>query len=590
MSKKNLMAMATMTLALLLSSCSSELDSDAPGKIEESAVQGGKITFSLDGVSGTLASRADAAELQTAEEKEVTNLHAVVFKASAEDIVDSDTFYTLATADHDSSMADDEYSITVEEGGAYHICFIANYSDAMKTKLEALTTSSTVADFKALTEGTDPSTKPMLMLSDFHKANVTVFGANLGTVHLKRVMARIDIVNFVPNVTITKITMNNRAVKTGLLTDENTTDASYLASKDFSDLTLTGNVDGTAAWTSTLYSYEQYATGENAPSITIEYLLDNDNDSQYIHTVEFKEGDRNIPIERNNLYRINLTSNIYGKLVIEFAVADWNEGELVEVSKQEIIAGMLYFTDYSKAQFGDIMLADGRMVKPDNFQYLPAAEKEGALGIVTYLYATDDNASLRDVSDENSVSGNLRSKGGTPHGLVLCRKDAVTTAPQWEKADAHEHGTEYSSVGDAHKLGSDGHLITYTNIDSDHPVFTIVNQFNTEHPTPDHTTDWYLPSIGEWVDICYSAGFDQMERDQLSAGNIIPCNVYSTLNDALSVLGEGSGLIDSNRHYYWSATEQSDNDVYAVGLNHNAIGFNHVNHTAGCFIRTILAF
>lgn len=587
------MAMATMTLALLLSSCSSELDSDAPGKIEESAVQGGKITFSLDGVSGTLASRADAAELQTAEEKEVTNLHAVVFRASAEDVADSDTFYALATADHDSSMADDEYSITVEDGGEYHICFIANYSDAMKTKLEALTTSSTVADFKALTEEvTDPSAKPMLMLSDFHKANVTVFGANLGTVHLKRVMARIDIVNFVPNVTITKITMNNRAVKTGLLTDENTTDASYLASKDFSGLTLTGNVDGTAAWTSTLYSYEQYATGENAPSITIEYLLDNDNDSQYIHTVEFKDGDRNIPIERNNLYRINLTSNIYGKLVIDFAVADWNEGELVEVSKQEIIAGMLYFTDYSKAQFGDIMLADGRMVKPDNFQYLPAAEKSEAIGIVTYLYASDDNASLHDVDNENSVSGNLKSRGvTTPTGLLLACRDLVPNAITWGDSEV-AHDTHYETIGDAHANGHDGHYLTYSHNDEHHTVFKKVAEYNAEYGSPEHTTDWYVPSIGEWIDICYSTGLVQ-DRDQFAFG-ILHIDLLTKLNAALSVIGDDYLMINNNAHKYWSSTETghegTDGKIFTVAFNENATGFEKTQRSAYEYIRPVLAF
>ncbi|EJW95536.1 hypothetical protein EVA_16357, partial [gut metagenome] len=199
-----------------------------------------------------------------------------------------------------------------------------------------------ISEFKALLEEQDPDTKPMLMTSDFVKAEVTNKTiTDIRQVNLMRAMARIDIVNQADGLTVTKVEFVNRTNKSMLINDAPSYKAEYIetAPKAY-PMELVGNSAPDATGNcckETIYSYEQYAQSsvktDSLPCLKITYKLDGES-LERTHTVAFKKVVNNqmvdLNIKRNNLYTVQLI-NSGAAIRFTLSVKDWNTGEELSV-------------------------------------------------------------------------------------------------------------------------------------------------------------------------------------------------------------------------------------------------------------------
>ena len=597
---------------LLSGSCSQEIMGPA-GNGNDDPAKAGTVRFKLGGSAGKVMTRAAGDELQTAEEKQVSGLLAVVFRdadgavttgtANAEE--DTDPFFkAIDVLSGGADLTGEGYTFEIGEPGAYHICFVANPGTELKTGIGAFTEGvSTVNDFKSLVAAQDPGTKPMLMAGTFLGAGIGNTGADLGTVILSRIMARIDIVNMADGVTVTKAVLRNRTVKSLLLSDGFTLDESYLADKEYAGIDIVGDSDPastTNAYAAGIYSYEQYGASAvgKAPTLELTYKLAGDETKEYRHTVLFKDAtDGDVNLERNKLYRVRLR-NSGAKLRFNLSVADWNEGEEFEVSGDRIAQGVepeVPVPDYSQAALGDIMLSDGTLVKADA---ITEEQKAQAIGIVAFLY-----------SDARGPKDGVRNalaakKQNNPTGLVLALKNAGTGIVTWGPTNTNA-GYALENLNTTYADGQDGYTITSDLAQkNDYIAFIEAVGYEASVSTRGITcTGWYLPSLGEWIDIMGSAGIGNIsEVDDLKTStwsgrelNNKARQAAANLNSHLDKIGGSfvrkfftdTSISDS----YWSSSENSETSAYYLNFYpYGALGFNRSSKDVGRRVRCVLAF
>ncbi len=367
MKARNIFGALAVASLLLLGACSEETAVDINSAITEGAE--GVVRFSIN-ASGTSTRAEEYTTLPnyaTDDEKAVKTVYAVAFKDA--NATSSSKPDDGATAGEDAGdtfvkwvnveLTDD---LTSEQSfnlgtGYYQICFVVNPSDALVAKIKALTTTSTVSAFKALTEERDPANKDkgMLMTSEFYAAAVKAGKeVSLNTVYLTRVMARIDIINQADGITITKATLNNRAKTTVLISDSTTTTAaSSYEDKEYtfnSGNGLVGNSLGITtanADTADIYTYEQYQSESNVVSMALEYTIDGVAGKTYKHNVAFTTTTgadaaattTQIPMKRNRLYKVYI-GNKQGKLIFTISAVDWTKGTEFAVSVEELATGL----------------------------------------------------------------------------------------------------------------------------------------------------------------------------------------------------------------------------------------------------------
>ena len=615
-------------LMLLLASCTqdAELDSaNGTGSTDNTESNEGTISFTLGGAAGKTTTRATTTAAAD-DEKKITSLYAVLFRST------STTAGSATNGTQNTETADDIFikavSLTATstnvttaynagDGTAtfkaptdnYQICFVANPGTELATAINSLELGvSTIKDFKALVETQAPDTKPMLMTSNFYTAKVTKSTAVELAVSMVRAMARIDVVNKANGITVTNITFKNRTVKTDLINDNNTTlktDHLESTAKEYTSLALKGNSDGSSKYTEAIYTYEQYGTDGNAPEMEITYTIDGQTGKTYKHTVKFEKTESEeatttqINLKRNYLYTVILTNDA-DKLIVSLTVADWSEGTVFEVTNRKLIIG----TDENRCDvaLGDIMLKDGTLVKPDA---ITSDQQANAIGVVAYLYTDDSRIG-------NGVKTTLATNGVTaPCGLVLALKDANRGEAHWRTSGSTNTNRIAATLGSSNYTKPLKALYYDNAIDgceatklalalaatNKRPtVFTHVDSYRTSYPAPTKTTNWYLPSVGEWIDILGAdglgganvSGIKNSSSAEYSVSGVATA-VSTKLNAALAKAGNGN--YDNVRDEYWSSSEYSDTYAYNMDLQNGALHFKSFNKTSSySYARCILAF
>lgn len=349
-----------ISLVCMMSGCSKL---SVPDDIME--MQPGNVYFKIDGsasMNDLLRTKATG-EIQTPEEKQVSNLFAVVFEdASTADLaeVSGDKFHKCVEIDLTNVTTNlVNLSFTLGSEGDFLVTFVANANPALQGKIKTLTSASTVQDLKdIIVESPDPSTKPdnnnltnqpgMLMTSAFYKFTASYdLPTNLHTIYLNRVMSRIDIINEAPGVTVSEVNFYNRTVKTYLYNDafavfgdKDNIEVSSLKTYTIPNGGLVGNKENPTEYKEEIYSYEQYYKDDSKPYLDITYQRDGDV-SPSVHRVLLQDqnGDP-IGLKRNNLYRIHLRNDA-GLIEYEITVDDWNKYDDIAVSDDDIINGAL---------------------------------------------------------------------------------------------------------------------------------------------------------------------------------------------------------------------------------------------------------
>ena len=247
--------------------------------------------------------------------------------------------------------------------------------------------------------------------------------------------------------------------------------------------------------------------------------------------------------------------------------------------------------DYSGVELGDIMLSDGTLVKANS---ITDNQKTQAIGVVAYLYGDTDVRS---------------SKAGT-HGLVMALKQPGGTSIQWRTSET-AFGATCTTLKDAYENGTNGLVLTDNVINSvsdisAFPIFNAIKTFRTTVPAPKkYTTDWYIPSMGEWIDILSTSGIggvdvssvksDATERETnqpLKIGNSdFATKARNNINNCLKVVGS-SYYTQLEGCPYWTSTERANVSAYGIYFG-DALYFNIYSKTAtdaNRRVRSILAF
>ena len=436
---------------------------------------------------------------------------------------------------------------------------------------------------------------------------------------LVRNVARLDIFNHTPNLKITAVrigNVNNRSCLFGTPGGLNIpTEYAYKVTlnplKEFSDKLRGGlaYVNPPSGYSARdvnthrlAYLYEQaVADDAGSPVVTIDYTLDIGGVEQP-GTVDVKflrSADNTfVDVTRNTLYRIRLGDGGTvgtGAVKAVFEVADWNEGSDIGSSLNPGTEVEPPVLDYSHAALGDIMLRDGTLVKGDA---ITEEQKAQAIGIVAFLY-----------SDARGPKDGVRNalaakKQNNPTGLVLALKNAGTGIVTWGPTNTNA-GYALENLNTTYADGQDGYTITSDLAQkNDYIAFIEAVGYEASVSTRGITcTGWYLPSLGEWIDIMGSAGIGNIsEVDDLKTStwsgrelNNKARQAAANLNSHLDKIGGSfvrkfftdTSISDS----YWSSSENSETSAYYLNFYpYGALGFNRSSKDVGRRVRCVLAF
>ena len=435
---------------------------------------------------------------------------------------------------------------------------------------------------------------------------------------LVRSMARIDILNFAKDLYITSVKLTNVNNKSCLLgqTDAKalnippigtmqkielkplTEYSAKLAGAGFG-YDATHDTEGTEAIRKAnkhrvFYLYEQEVKNEtDSPVVEIEYTAKNAKVTKkgkitvkFCKTPERKDW---VNVKRNHIYTIQLGEEgkyvLQGGIKVRFVVDDWN--------KEEVGSDLQLST-----AVGDFMLKNGTTVKPDALK--PAQQKD-VIGIVAYLYDTENYARLK-----SGVRDALAAKGVyAPHGLVMALKNASTSAA-WRTENTAVETSFPSSLKDMYDKGVDGYTLTKRIKDqfgsdmSKFPAFKAALEYTA--PTFNESTGWYLPSECEWMDMLGDNGLKVLPngkfaeaKNKADALTINLGKIAQTVADNLKTKFEkvGTSYFDAFalNQYYWSSSENSSDDAYYVFFNSGgSFHYSDDNRTRTGYVRPVFAF
>ncbi|WP_311567111.1 fimbrial protein [Porphyromonas uenonis] len=296
MNKIYRVASATLAMVLLLltmGSCSKESQL-APDAQQQAGA--GQLTFKLDN---------DALRSVPAEEFEKEVDPATVWCVFVTPTGSgAQTFKEVKQA---TKASTGEYIIKAGFEGDAQMFVIANVQDALKTKLEGLTTASTLADVQKLVVENalgDKTTAPdkFIMTSELINVTLPTVGGVpykvAGAIKLKRLAARFDVISEVPGLTLTTISVANRVLSSTLL-NVGETGSNVAATTDY-------EVDGGRQLLHKIYSYQNTIKGgtTGATSFTLKGKYgDVDINPIKVDLKNVADG-KPLDVQRNYCYRI----------------------------------------------------------------------------------------------------------------------------------------------------------------------------------------------------------------------------------------------------------------------------------------------
>lgn len=342
MNKIYRVASATVAMVLLLltmGSCSKENQLAPEDQLSAGA---GQLTFKLDN---------DALRSVPAEEFEKEVDPATVWCVF---VTSASTNQTVKEVRQATKASSGEYMIKAGFEGAAQMFVIANVQDALKTKLEGLTTASTLDDVQRLVVENalgDNTTAPdkFIMTSELMNVMLPSVGGTpykvAGVIKLKRLAARFDVISEVPGLTLTTISVANR-VTTSTLLNVNETGTIATTATDYA-------VAGGKQLLHKIYSYQNTNKGGTANATT--FTLKGNYGGKAIKDIKVDlknvADGQPLDVQRNYCYRIIIKpAGDDGKPInpddpdaawkVTIKVIDWNEAaaDLANYSDEDLEA------------------------------------------------------------------------------------------------------------------------------------------------------------------------------------------------------------------------------------------------------------
>ena len=268
--------------------------------------------------------------------------------------------------------------------------------------------------------------------------------------------------------------------------------------------------------------------------------------------------------------------------ISEHASYDMNESKELEVG------GLLPTTDYVIAT-----LAFDRYDMPSQVTTLSVSTIEASdteLPKVGYILYADGSWSRRMVKGRTPVgivfsttTSEADQAKGWSHGYALALRDAASEI-KWANTlgdnQAGEHYTSADSLG--FQTDKDGYLHTQTLVGQGVGLYPAADAAVTYGATaPLRSSGWYLPSSGQWYDICVNLGGlpEQMPRLGKTEGywNDPQCvtNCLNRINEYLSLSGAGNydpiKVATGDYVWYWASSESSSQQAYVTFFNQDEL-------------------
>lgn len=147
-----------------------------------------------------------------------------------------------------------------------------------------------------------------------------------------------------------------------------------------------------------------------------------------------------------------------------------------------------------KCQHGDFFLSNGTIVSRDST--MTEAQKAMCIGVIYYLDSKDD-----EIGEEEKTTMNNMGIGS--HGFVVSLQTA-STGSQWgpyrdiegitNSTDINSHYGDNSGMTNTAALGAaDATNTSY--------AYHAVQEYEKAYPAPANTTGWFIPTVGQWLDL-----------------------------------------------------------------------------------------
>jgi len=223
----------------------------------------------------------------------------------------------------------------------------------------------------------------------------------------------------------------------------------------------------------------------------------------------------------------------------------------------------------------------------------------GDANIGDYLYADGTTGTTTDKTIVGIVFSNRVSpaeySAGYTHGYALALKDAMSGTTNWGPYPADAGLTIVTTVADYYNDITSGYYGTFTKgynkSNGSYPAWQAANNYNV-NVSGFTNSGWYLPSMGQWWDVCTNLGMVELTSMQSSSsiyGDLYDGSAATTnVNNAITTAG-GTVLAPSN--YYWSASEFTIYYGVVVGFYSSLVHLNYfTKNSTNCYVRAVLAF
>ena len=229
-----------------------------------------------------------------------------------------------------------------------------------------------------------------------------------------------------------------------------------------------------------------------------------------------------------------------------------------------------------------------------------ADARTGTATVGNYLYSdgttgtTTAGKTIVGIVFSNQLSPAEYNAGYT-HGYALALKDA-STGTSWGPYGVDAGLTKVTTFAGYYNDINAGYYGTFTKkynkSNSSYPAWQAANSYNVD-VSGFKNSGWYLPSIGQWWDVCANLGkvdLTSMQASSSSYGNVYSTGTATTnVNAAINAAVGGQAL--TSNYSYWSASECSPNFAAVVGFfsSHLYLDLNYKYNTS-YYVRAVLAF
>lgn len=154
------------------------------------------------------------------------------------------------------------------------------------------------------------------------------------------------------------------------------------------------------------------------------------------------------------------------------------------------------------------------------------------------------------------------TKAGFFHGYAMALKEVRNTdgavgTYTWGPAgvDSPIPNTEYAWTSLRDDL--DGYTNSHMLNDTEHPAFyAATTTYESQQPSPEGTSGWFLPSAGHWFNIFVNLADINVTPDTWYRFNYNATNAAKNMNNKMVILGTGNyDAFVASDTYHWSTTE-----------------------------------